>query len=319
MATLSELGERKLVRMLLDFFAQEEVIGLGDDAAALPMDGHYLLLTTDVVNQQTHIPEGASAEQVGWYVVAVNFSDIAAMGGEPIGFLAALSLPRTLEVDYLQGLARGMKACAEEHDALVLGGDTKEGSEISICGTALGRTRGERVLRRTGCRPGDMVAVTGDLGQAGWALRTLTSDGPSEDVLDVLLRPRPRVAEGLILAQISEVTSCMDTSDGLASSLGQLSELNGVSFEITFEHVPSAIPLEGADETVRREALLFEGGDFELLFTVRPEGWEPLQRTLREEGFQATLIGRVGEPGPNLLVVQDERGELEARGYEHFT
>ncbi len=318
MAKLSALGERKLVEILLGLFNHGEDVGLGDDAAFLPMDDHYLLLTTDVVNQRTHIPEGATPEQVGWYVVAVNFSDIAAMGGQPTGFMAALSLPRTLDLEYLEGLASGMKACVEEYGALVLGGDTKEGPEVSLCGVALGRTRGKRVLRRTGCRPGDLLAVTGTLGRAGWALRELGTSGPSVKVLDVLLKPLPRVAEGLILAGNPAVTACMDISDGLASSLAQLSALNDVSFRVDGDKVPVAASAKGMDRESTQEAVLYEGGDFELLFTASPKAREPLERQFDQRDVTATVIGEVAPPGENTIVVEGREKRLESRGFEHF-
>lgn len=304
--------------MLLEMFDGTDDTGLGDDAAALPMDGHYLLLTTDVVNQRTHIPEGASAEQVGWYAVAVNFSDIAAMGGEPTGFMAALTLPRTLDVGYLEGLGKGMKACIAEYGARILGGDTKEGPEVSICGIALGRTRGERVLRRSGCRPGDLVAVTGTLGRAGGALRALESGGLSKEAMDELLRVRPRLEEGLTLAESPHVTACMDISDGLASSLDQLSALNDVSFRVEFDDIPAAPSLDKVDSQPRKEAILYQGGDFELLFTVSREGWEPLKKRFDRGEVQATAFGEVTNPGENILLAEGKEERLETRGYEHF-
>lgn len=304
--------------MLLELFDQGDDVGLGDDAAVLPMDDHYLLLTTDVVNQRTHIPEGASAEQVGWYVVAVNFSDIAAMGGEPTGFMAALTLPRTLDVEYLEGLGKGMKACVMNCGARILGGDTKEGPEISICGIALGRTRGMRVLRRTGCRPGDLVAVTGTLGRAGRALRMVESGDLTMEAMDALLRVHPRLREGLILAESPDVTACMDISDGLASSLDQLSALNDVSFRVEFDEIPVAPSLDRADRRTREEAVLHDGGDFELLFTVSVRGWEPLKQRLDGEEVPATVIGEVTTRGENTLIVKGKEEPLESRGYEHF-
>lgn len=316
MAKLSDLGERRLVNLLLGMYDRGE--NMGDDAAILPVGRRYLLLTTDVINESTHIPEGAQPQQVGWYVVAVNFSDIAAMGGEPMGFLAALTLPREMEVSYLEDLARGMDACVREFGTEVLGGDTKEGSELSICGIALGWTRGRRVLRRRGCRPGDLLAVTGVLGGAGWAQAKLDKKTGDEDALTILMGPRPRVEEGLILASSPAVTSCMDISDGLASSVGQLSDTNGLSFLVEYEKLPITPRLEGSTEEERREAVLFKGGDFELLFTVKPEGWSSLQSALERGGLGATVIGLVRRKGENILRAQGRQGVLEARGYEHF-
>ncbi len=317
MPILSDLGERALVDLLRRAFDGEE-LAFQDDAAVLPLGDRHLLVTTDVVNAATHVPPGARPEDVGWYLVAVNLSDIAAMGGKPLGFLSALTLPRDLEVDYLEGLARGMRACAEAYDTDILGGDTKEGRDLSLCGVAVGRTRGSRVLRRKGCAPGDVLAVTGTLGRAGWAVRRLAAKEGDVEGLQALLRPEPRIPEGLLLAADPSVTACMDISDGLASSLGQLGTLNGASFRVEYEAVPTTPHLAHTPEEERREALLHEGGDFELLFTVRRGGWERLRGVLNEEFSGASAIGEVRESGKNLLVVSSREEELEARGYEHF-
>ncbi len=316
-ARLSDLGERKLVEILLGMYGGDEEVGLGDDAAILPMGKRNLLLTTDVVNEGTHVPSGARPDQVGWYVVAVNFSDIAAMGGEPVGFMSALTLPRNMEVSYLEDLARGMDACVAEFDARVLGGDTKEGPDLSICGIALGMTRGSRVLRRTGCGPGDLVAVTGTLGEAGWAQANLNGERRQE-AIRILMEPRPRVEEGLVLAENEAVTCCMDISDGLASSLHQLSAANGCAFRVDYDKIPLTPLLEGMGEKERAEAVLYQGGDFELLFTVQPKGWNSLQANLHREQLEATVIGSVEKQGKNVLLRRGEEEDLENRGYEHF-
>ncbi len=318
MSKLSDLGERKLIDLLLGIYGKDVYSGLGDDAAVLPVGGRYLLLTTDVVNEGTHIPRGARAEQVGWYAVAVNFSDIAAMGGEPVGFMSALTMPRGMEGSYVEGLARGIAACVREFDARVLGGDTKEGPELSVSGVAIGWTKGKRVLRRTGCRPGDHVAVTGVLGRAGWAQENLDVEEHRRKAIEALMTPRPRVEEGLVLAANPSVTACMDISDGLASSLDQLRQMNGLSFQITYEDLPTSSLLDAASEDERKEAVLFQGGDFELLFTVRPEGWESLHSEMEKRGHDVTRVGIVLEGEKNLLSVRDDVEALEARGWEHF-
>lgn len=318
MARLSDWGERRLVGELLQWYGASADASIGDDAAILPMDGFHLLVTTDVVNPATHVPEGATPEQVGWYLVAVNLSDIAAMGGEPLGFLAALTLPRTMDVADLEGLAGGMRACAEAYGAPVLGGDTKEGAELSLCGVAVGRTRGGRVLRRRGCAPGDVLAVTGSLGRGGWAIRRLMEEAGDREAMRALLRLEPRIPEGLLLAADPGVTACMDISDGLAASLNQLAGLNEVSFQVEYEAVPATHHLDDASGEDRREALLYQGGDFELLFTVEREAWERLQRELEGEAAEITAIGAVQDRRTNTLVIKGKEEELESRGYEHF-
>lgn len=318
MARLSEVGERGLVASLLEAFSDGEDVGLGEDAAFLRVGQRYLLLTTDVVNQGTHIPPGATGEQVGWYAAAVSFSDVAAMGGEPFGLLVALTLPPHLEAEYVEDLARGIRSCVQLFDARVLGGDTKEGPEISVCGTALGRTRGLALLRRVGCRPGDVLAVTGALGRAGWAAAHLGEEGLDHDPVDVLLRVHPRVREGLLLAEHGGVTACMDISDGLAASLAQLRAANGVAFRVDYGALPVDAVLDGVGEAERREALLYQGGDYELLFTVAPGAWQALSAALEDHGVRFAAIGEVAKGEGNVLVEEGQAEPLEDRGYEHF-
>ncbi len=317
-ARLSEVGERALVRRLLEIFGEEGSSALGDDAAALRVGGRYLLLTTDVINEQTHVPFGATGEQVGWYAAAVNLSDIAAMGGGPFALLASFSLPRELEASRLEAMARGFRACATAYGAEVVGGDTKEGAEVSICGTAAGWTRGMRVLRRKGAQRGDLVAVTGSLGRAAWGLARLAEKQEDEEAIEAILHPEPRIREGVILAEHEGVTACMDISDGLAVSLGQMAEAGGHSYEIVYENLPADPRLSEFDDAHQRESLLFRGGDFELLFTCRPGDWEELVGKLRKAKAEATPIGEVRASGGNRLRVGGEVEVLKAKGYEHF-
>src|SRR3989337_402960 len=112
---LEDLGERRAIEVLKRVFARGQALGIGDDCALVEWGEHYLLVTTDVVSQKVHVPPGASPYQIGWYLVAINLSDVAAMGGDPLGFVAALSLPRSLDVNWLRELARGMDECAKEY------------------------------------------------------------------------------------------------------------------------------------------------------------------------------------------------------------
>ncbi len=318
MGTLADLGERALVRRLLAIYGKAEERGLGDDAAFLPVGDRYLLLATDSINARTHIPPGVAGDQVGWYAAAVNLSDIAAMGGKPFGLLVSLILPPQLEVSYVESMARGLHACAENYDVAILGGDTKEGAEISVCVTAAGWTQGDRVLRRKGARPGDVLAVTGVLGWAGWGLSRLKEGIEENRAMDAVMRPQPRVEEGLLLAASGGVTSCIDDSDGLAASLGQLSEASQVAFRVEYDRLPQAPPLVDQEAAARKNTLLFQGGDFELVFTCRPGRWEGIRGSLLEMGTQATAIGEVLEAGDNVLVIEGREEILDPRGYEHF-
>jgi thiamine-monophosphate kinase len=215
-------------------------------------------------------------------------------------------------------MAKGMQACVSTYGAEVVGGDTKEGLEISIAGVAAGWTRGEKVLRRRGASPGDIVAVTGSLGRAAWGLTRLSEDPKDAEALEAVMRPEPRVREAVALAEKEGVTACMDISDGLAVSLGQMADAGGVSYEIVYENLPADPRLSGLDEADERESLLYHGGDFELLFTCNAGDWEDLALNWPQQMGQVTPIGEVRPPGKNRLRVAGKVETLEARGYEHF-
>jgi thiamine-monophosphate kinase len=322
MARLSDIGEREAIALLTRILDRGQPIGLGHDVGVVEWGEDYLVITTDVVNPRTHIPEGARPDQVGWYFVAVNLSDVAAAGARPLGFVAALSLPTSTEVDFLRGLAEGMDACAREFGIAVLGGDTKEADVMSLAGTAIGRVRKERILLRKGARPGDAIVVTGDLGRAGLAYAQLADPATQAEGLEQLLRPYPRVREGQIFSESGAVTSCMDISDGLGLSLAQMAAMSGLSYTVEWAEVPLYKPVESLPRDRQKEFALYTGGDFELVATVTPDAVEGLMARLHEprRGLHhaLTVIGTVGKAGPNLLDVDDKKEPLLARGWEHF-
>jgi len=322
MARLSDIGEREAIALLTRMFDRGAPIGLGHDCGVVAWGDDYLVVTTDVVNPRTHIPEGARPEQVGWYLVAVNLSDVAAAGARPLGFVAALSLPPSTEVDFLRGLGQGIEACAREFGIAVLGGDTKEADVMSLAGTALGRVRKEGILLRKGARPGDAIVVTGDLGRAGLAYAQLSEPTTHAEGLEQLLHPYPRLREGQIFSESGAVTSCMDISDGLGLSLAQMAAMTGLSYAVEWEKVPLYNPVEPLPRERQMEFALYSGGDFELVATVKPEAVEDLAAHVNEphRGMHhaLTVIGTVGRAGPNGLRVDGKTEPLLARGWEHF-
>ena len=322
MAKLSDIGERAAIQVLARIFDRGHPIGLGHDCGVVEWGDEYLVATTDVVNPRTHIPAGATPSQIGWYATAVNLSDIAAAGARPLGFVAALSLPKETDIEFLRGLGMGMEECAREFGIAVLGGDTKESDTLSIAGTAIGRVRKDRILLRKGARPGDLIVVTGDLGRAGHAYREIASAPLKGELLGHLLRPYPRVMEGMFFSESGAVTSCMDISDGLGSTLAQMAGMTGLSYQVDWEAMPVHRGLEALPPAVAKDLSLYSGGDYELVATVKPEGVETLLSRYRTERRadrnRLTLIGRVGPPGPNVLVSKAGKEPLLAKGWEHF-
>lgn len=323
MGRLSDIGERAAIEILARIYERGQPIGLGHDCGVVEWGEDYLVVTTDVVNAKTHIPPGATAQQIGWYATAVNLSDIAAAGARPLGFVAALSMPASTDVEFLRGLAQGIEECVREFGIAVLGGDTKEADILSIAGTALGRVRKDRILLRTGARPGDLIVVTGDLGRAGHAAKML--ENPSvlrSEALNQLLRPYPRVFDGMFFSDSGAVTSCMDLSDGLGASFAQLAAMTKLSYQIDEASLPLYRGLGSLPPAVAKDLALYYGGDYELLATVRPEAIETLLvRTTGvhpKERHRLTVIGKVAASGGNVLVTKTGKEPLLGKGWEHF-
>ena len=322
MTRLSDIGERGAIEILARIYDRGQPIGLGHDCGVVDWGDEYLVVTTDVVNQKTHIPAGATSQQIGWYATAVNLSDIAAAGARPLGFVAALSMPASTDVEFLRGLAQGMEECVREFGIAVLGGDTKESDALSIAGTAFGRVRKERILLRTGARPGDVIVVTGELGRADHALKMLEGGTAYRiDALNQLLRPYPRVAEGMFLSASGAATSCMDLSDGLGLSLSQMTGMTHLSYQVDYEALPAYRGLAGLPPAVAKDLVLYSGGDYELLATIRPDGLPGLLERFAStlsRGPRLTVIGKVAASGGNVLVTKSGREPLLGKGWEHF-
>jgi thiamine-monophosphate kinase len=302
------MRERDLIRRISEILGGVE----NDDCALIEAGERYLVATTDMLHRQTDFPEIMNPWQMGWMAVAVNLSDIAAMGAEPAGLLMAVGLPPEADLYFIDELFSGLRDCAAYYGTRILGGDTDSHQELTVTGTALGWVEKDLVLRRRGARPGDLLCTTGSLGGAGGGLYAW-QERLGSPLIEKLLEPEPRLAEGRALAKSGAVTAMMDSSDGLALSLSDLSAASRVGFVVYEERLPLA---EGLEEMVGRERAvemaLGAGGDFELIYTVGREKLEAARRAC-----QLTVIGEVMEEG--IWMEKDgERVRLEAKGYEHM-
>jgi thiamine-monophosphate kinase len=296
-------------------------LGLLDDCAAIDYKDEFLLMTTDMITQSSHLPPGSPFWNIGWHLVAVNLSDIAAMGGEPLGLVIALGLPDSYDSEMVEELLQGAHACASRFDTFILGGDTKEDATLTLSACALGRVSKSEIMRRKGANSGDFVYVTGCLGKAASAFYSLKKNPDDMDSMENLLHVEPRIAEGRALAQSGLVTSCMDISDGLASSLFQLGEINDVGFEIDLFRVPKCDSVESISGSMNmhyEEFVLYFGGDYELLVTAKDKGARELERVMSQQDIRFSQIGRVVESRRNTLIKDGMSTSLENRGYEHF-
>lgn len=333
---LDDLGEFPLIaRLTAGLESRPDVaLGPGDDAAALDLGaGALLLATCDSVVEGAHFLSSVSSpEEIGHQALAVNLSDIAAMGGEPCWALVSLILPPTLEVARLEGVYAGMRALARRFNVAIVGGNVAASDgPLTIDITLLGRVARERMVTRAGARPGDQLLVTGRLGASVAALLAYTAaperaDIPADALADArraLVTPEPRVREGMALAASGQVTAMLDVSDGLAGDLGHLCERSGVGAVVELAALPVDAATRALALALGRDPLrhaLSGGGDYELLFTARPTGVALALAALRAVGADATVIGEITSPERGLRV-REANGALTAlvpSGWDHL-
>ena len=320
MKTMGGLGEREAIKIIERLIKSDAVIGIGDDSAAIDIGDKYLLVTTDMMVTKQHMPKGMGAYDIGWSIIAVNLSDIAAMGGHPLGLVTAIGITRGHPVEFLEQMVDGMNDCARRFNTSVVGGDTKEHDDLVLCGTAFGEVEKDKILLRRGARPGDLIAVTGILGRAGAGFHSIKRGLGLTDAEAALKRPWPRLKEGMALGDSGFVTSCMDISDGLSSSIFEMSKVSGMTYEIDYARVPKAPEVDMAFHDLERQKdlVLNFGDDYELLFTVRREAEDRLTKLANECGCPMTVVGKVTSGEQNILIDNGQREKLENLGYEHF-
>lgn len=332
---VSELGEFGLIELLAsivdkhknakDASWQSLIIGIGDDAAAWQGDNATQLATTDTLVQDVHFNLNTiSWEELGWKALAINLSDIAAMGGVPKYALVSLSLPGKLEVECLSSLYQGMVELATEFGIAIVGGDVVSAPKVVITVTVLGRTedKGKNVLRRSAAIPGDKVAVTGYLGSSAAGLRMLSQKLDFDNETAKLLRqahchPIPRVREGQVLLR-QGVKAAIDISDGLLADLAQICKLSKVGARIRSGWLPIHPLVQAAFKTESLELALSGGEDYELLFTADSEVVERVRQTLN---CPVTVIGEIVKEKPGQVSLIDNTGNItpwHRRGWEHF-
>ncbi len=304
----SVLAEREVIRRISAILGGIE----NDDCAVIDGGERYLVATTDMLHERTDFPDIMNPWQMGWMTVAVSLSDIAAMGAEPAGLLIAAGLPPKADLYFIDELFSGFGDCAAYYKTSILGGDTDSHQELTLTGTALGYVEKDLVLRRRGARPGDLLCTTGRLGGAGAGLLAWQQGHIDSLFIEKLLEPEPRLKEGRALAKSRAVPAMMVNSDGLALSLADLSIVSGVGFVVREQALPLADGLvEMMGNVGAVQTVLSAGGDFELLFTVRPE----LLGAARH-ACDLTVIGEAVEEGI-WMEENGVRSRQVAQGYEH--
>lgn len=331
------------------------VLGIGDDTAALRWTpGALVLATTDALVEGVHFRRATSAApDVGWKALAINASDIAAMGGIPRYAVISLMLPGDLDAFWVDGLYDGLLEMAGEAGVVIVGGNLAQSPVIVVDVTLLGEVAPERLVRRTGARPGDLLAVTGTLGRAAAGLVVLESLGdtpggppggprtsPDDPALGRLVaaqrRPWPRLREGVVLAETGAVRAMIDLSDGLGLDLWRMCEAGILGVRVEVDRVPvdpgvrqvvewladapSASVSAGTPRPDPLDLALYGGEDYELLFAVDPGEADRVFWHLAEQtGTIATTIGTIEKASAGrVLVIGGRPMALDPGGWAHF-
>ncbi|MCK6386255.1 MAG: thiamine-phosphate kinase [Zoogloea sp.] len=316
-------SEFALIRKHFTRPARHTDLAVGDDAALIrPSAGMQLAISTDMLVAGTHFFADTDPEDLGWKTLAVNVSDLAAMGAEPRWVVLAASLPAPDEA-WIAAFAKGFFACSEAFGIDVIGGDTTRGP-LNLCPTIFGEVPVGRAITRAGARPGDDLWVSGTPGRAALGLAQLRgeaelADGHRADCLAALHRPQPRVALGLALRGLAN--SMLDVSDGLLGDLGHILEQSTVGAVISESALPlAALQAACADAALAFRACTAGGDDYELLFTAPAARRTEVEALALQLGLPLHRIGTI-TPASQGLRLQGHDGQLHplaARGYDHF-
>lgn len=321
-----ERGEFDLIRSVFRPLAagQPGAFDLTDDAACLtPPSGHDIVLTADAIVEGVHFLSEDPAVDVGAKLLGVNLSDLAAMGADPLGYLITTNWTKPISSDWIEEFARGLADYQAQFGIGLLGGDTVSSTgPKTLSLTAIGSVPQGKALRRSGAREGDLIFVSGTVGDAALGLAVLRGEvevGAERRacLVDRYRRPQPRLALGRALRGVA--SACIDVSDGLLADLGHILETSTVGAEIELGAVPLSADRTDGDETAERLRAATGGDDYELLFTAPPERAAAVAEAASKAGVPVTRIGRISTGRD--LILRDGNGDIvpvSQRGYQHF-
>jgi thiamine-monophosphate kinase len=317
-------GEREIIKTLTGIFGKKSrfPLGFNDDVAAIPSGGYsWIVLKSDMLVGSTDAPPGMSLWQAARKAVVATVSDFAAKGVRPLGLMVSLGLPASLGRRSIRKIGLGLGRGAREYGCPIIGGDTNQSDELIIDCVGAGLADPRKLVRRDGALPGDVLAVTGEFGNAAAGLRLLLSGRKSalskiRGLRDAVLLPKARLDEGLALASSGAVTSSIDSSDGLAWSLHELARASGV--RISLETIPIAKEAARFGEARGLSPIklaLYGGEEYELVVTIRREAFARVKRRVPS----LITIGRVLEGPPMVSAkVGGKSFSVAPRGWEHF-
>jgi len=328
---LREIGEFGFIDRIKNgcFIREKNVIkAIGDDCCVFKTSaGMVTILTTDMLVEDVHFLRGSIPPfTLGRKSLAVNISDIAAMGGVPREAVVSIAIPPDLDVEYLDALYNGMKKIAYEYDVNLLGGDTTSSPKHLVINVALvGEGKEGELLYRSGAKVGDAIFLTGHVGSSAAGLDILLKKrdaAPWEELLQAHINPTPHVKAGRIIAATGMANSMIDVSDGVASDLGHICIESGLGATIEESKIPTT---ELFDRYIAEFALDFEhfalhiGEDYVLLGTAPEPNARKLETALKTEGCEFFIIGKINdEKGIKLVGRDGQSSRVAAKGYDHF-
>lgn len=311
-----------------DYFIRQRIkrddvkLGIGDDAAliSIPKD-QQLVVSMDTLVSNVHFPTNTSAEDIGYKSLAVNLSDLAAMGAVPAWFTLALTLPN-VDNEWLQGFAKGLFILANKYNLQLVGGDTTQGP-LTVSIQIAGYVPAGKALMRRGAKVGDSIYVTGTLGDAALGLRCLQQPDeykPDPEAINKLNHPSPRVDIGLAIRDIA--SACIDISDGLLADLGHILDANQVGASLDRKMLPlsHSMKLLCDEHECNYDMVLAGGDDYELCFCVSPQNEPGLESIVADSGVRLTRIGQIEQQTGMRLYNGGQLCDLKYKqGFEHFT
>jgi thiamine-monophosphate kinase len=298
----------------------------GDDVAGINIgERKCAILKSDMLVDMTDAPRQMTDWQKGRKAVVATASDFASKGVKPIALLTSVGIPRKFSRNQIIEVAKGIEAGAKEYDTHIIGGDIAETSNLIIDCMGFGITRKDRLISRCGANPGDILAVTGHFGEASAGLKILLENIGIPAYLRKrltrnVLMPRAQLKLGLALAKSMVISSSIDSSDGLAWSLYELSRMSGLGFEV------NNLPVSQFTERFARltnidirNLILYGGEEFHLVVTVPPNSWKKALRVSRRVGGRLYRIGRAISGKRIFTTIGGKKARIEPIGWEHFT
>ncbi len=327
---LSKIGEFGLIEKLRRKIKKRSPrikLGVGDDCAVVAAPDHDLLITADTLIEDVHFDlHYISPEMLGKKSIAVNLSDIAAMGGSPLYILISLGMPISTRVEFIDELYSGFENTAKKYNCSIIGGDVSKsinGLIISI--TIIGEVKKNVFIQRAGARIKDKIFVTGNSGDSAAGLEILKKSNhiKKNKMIEKHLCPKPRLKEGQILAEKIGVSSMIDLSDGLASDLKRICEESKCGARIYINKIPFSPGLRKLKKSINKNILdyaLFGGEDYELLFTIKENKVAQLQKRWHRMTIPITNIGEILDKKCGIILVSPDGKEepLPQKGYNHF-